>query len=96
MILIIDAILLVTLLVVWFNIERKWRTIYISQDPTTTYWNHIYAPPEEDASQKVQAAIDFHSNRFFGGTAKLGSGEYDIENSITLKRRVCLDAENKR
>ena len=93
MILLIDIALLIFLLGVWFNIERKWRTIYISQDPTITYWNHVYAPPDEDASQKIQASIDFHSRRL-GGTAKFSSGEYDIENTIMMKSRVVLKGES--
>ena len=93
MILFIDLALLIFLLSVWFSIERKWRTIYISQDPTITYWNHVYAPPDEDASQKIQAAVDFHSRRL-GGTTKLGAGEYDIEDTITLKDRVRLNGSS--
>ena len=92
MMLLIDLVLLIFLLSVWFNIERKWRTIYISQDPTNTYWNHIYAPPDEDASQKIQAAIDFHSRRL-GGITKFGAGKYDVENTIEIKNRVYLNGK---
>lgn len=92
MILVINLLVLSLLLIVWANIERKWRTIYISQDPTITYWNHIYVNPKEDASAKIQSAIDFHSRRL-GGTARLGRGKYCVENTIELKNRTVLKGE---
>ena len=95
-VLILDLILLLGLVFLWANLERKWRTIIVSQDPNITYWNHVYISPDEDASVKLQAIIDFHSNRG-GGLTRLSSDTYTPTHGLYFGGRgnVELRGSNK-
>ena len=89
----IHIILLVWVTYLWYSLEKRWNTIYISHDPTIRFWNHVYIPDGADASKGIQAAIDFGSNRRRGSITKLAAGIYNIEKSITLNRKVVLKGE---
>ena len=95
-VLILDLILLLGIVFLWSNLERKWRTIIVSQDPNITYWNHVYISPNEDASVKLQAIIDFHSNRG-GGLTQLSSDTYNLAHGLYFGGRgnIELRGSNK-
>ena len=95
MILLIDLVLICYVFYLWYIIERKWHTIYISHNPTNIYWNHVYIPEGADASIGIQAAIDFLGEKKRGGITRFDAGIYDVHNIIELKGRVCLQGEKR-
>ena len=90
-ILIWELVILAWLLVEWGDIERKWSTIYISHEPSK-YWNHVYIPPNMNASHGIQSAIDFLNRR--GGELTFATGTFCVEESIVLGGgNICIRGE---
>ena len=93
MILIVDFILFSCLFLLWRSLEKRWKTIYISQNPTMgRYWNYLIVEEGTDATPQLQAALDFLGNRS-GGTTWLDGGTYDIHEQLRInhpKRTVCV------
>ena len=88
MILIIDTILLLCVIYMWYVLEKKWMTIYVGFDPTNKYWNYFLCDGVEDNVQ-IQAALDALPR--WGGITSLEAKTYKIEDSINIfKNNVSL------
>ena len=83
MILIIDAILLLTVIYLWFTLEKKWMTVYVGFDPTNPNWNYFLCDGTADDVQ-INAAID--AMPMWGGVASLEGKTYNIEDSINISK----------
>ena len=93
MILIIDAILLLTVIYLWFTLEKKWMTVYVGFDPTNPNWNYFCCDGVADNIQ-VQAAIDAMPR--FGGLVNLVIGGYEVEETIEItKKNITLKGVSK-
>jgi hypothetical protein len=88
-IIILDFFLFLFVVKLWFNLDRKWKTIYISQDPNVDYWNHIYISPDEDASKKIQLAVDN------APITRFADGIYTITSTINLNNNNSLNGSIK-
>ena len=88
MILILDSVLLLIVIYLWFILEKKWMTVYVGKDPTNTYWNYFYCDGVADNVQ-IQAALDALPR--WGGLVNLGIGNFEIEETIEItKKNVSL------
>lgn len=92
MILILDAVLLLIVIYLWFTLEKKWMTVYVGKDPTNPYWNYFYCDGVADNVQ-IQAAIDAMPR--WGGLVNFAIGRYEIEETIEItKKNATLKGES--
>ena len=81
MILIIDAVLLITVIYLWYISERKWMTVYVGFDSTNKNWNYFLCDGEADNVQ-IQQALDAMPR--WGGIVNLGAGSFHLRDSVDL------------
>ena len=95
MILIIDFVLLLFVLLIWCDVERKWDTIFIGFNPPK-YWNQLQCDGMADDVQ-IQAAMDYLAKRWRGGKINLGCGKFILENNINIQsnKRIMLKGESE-
>ena len=85
MILIIDAILLLTVIYLWFTLEKKWMTVYVGFDQTKSMLvNYFYCDGVADDVQ-INAA-EAYVTGLGGGSIMLEAGTYNIEDSINISK----------